>query len=91
MSRVRLNRDSPTVQAQEDIRCEKCNALIAVEEGMVDEQGFELCGGHFRDVGIVAGAWPMQRAVEQATIAQAGGTAELIDQPLVNRFRLVDT
>jgi hypothetical protein len=31
-----------------------------------------MCGGHFHDVGIVAGARAMQRTVEQATIAQAG-------------------
>lgn len=82
-----LDRQLPAVQAQEGIRDEKRDALVAVDERVVQEQGFKQRRSHFGNVIVIAGLRPEQRTLEKAPVANALATAESLDQPFVDGYR----
>ncbi len=54
----------PPVQAQEYVGRKEGNTLIAVNEGVVDDEGFEHGGRHLAEMIVIAGLRAKQGALQ---------------------------
>ena len=67
------------IQAKKNVRGEKRDALVSVDEGVIHDEGFKQGCAHFREVFVIPGLRSEQRAIQQAKISNAGLTAESFD------------
>ena len=85
-----VNTNPPAVESQEHIGREEGDALVPIKERMVHEERLEEGGRHLDDVGVVAGPGAVEGALEKSEVANLGGSAEPLDQRLMNREDFVD-
>ena len=54
VSRFRIDLDLPAVQAQEGVRAEERDPLIAIDKGVIHEERFKKSGRHLDQVPVVS-------------------------------------
>ena len=69
-----------TVQAQEHVGREECDALVSIDEGVVHDERFEQRCCHLSKVRVIAGAGSIQCAFQKTVIAYAFRSAEAFQQ-----------
>ena len=74
----------PPVQTQEYVGGEECDSLIAIDEGVIDQQGLEHRCCHFFNMCVVTGLRPKEGTFQESLVANAVVATKSLDQSLLN-------